>query len=241
MTAIGSTETARSENPAPPWVMVPWPGAAVALAAVVIMVVASVVAWPEMAAEIVTREADGRHGESVANRGVTAAAVPSALLLLTVLLSVIFRADHELLGRTPVGLDRSPERARRVFSWTLMGLSVVLVALHLGLLSLHTGEGYPLEAAVAAAAGLLVACLGVAAPLFAPGGRYQGRAEEFRAAQGRSYRVAGIVLVVAGTATAIAAAFDPRLAMGIGVVSVGAVFLAVGVFAAARALRKPSE
>lgn len=240
MTATGSAERSPNENQAPPWVMVPWPGAAVALVAVVIMAVASVVAWPEMAAEIVTREADGRHGESVAGRGITACAVPGVLLLLTGLLSVVLRADHELLGRTPVGLDRSPERARRVFSWTLMGLSVVLVALHLGLLSLHTGAPYPFEEAVAAAVGLLVACLGVAAPLFAPGGRLTGRAEEFRAAQGPSYRLAGIALVVAGTATAVVAAFDAGLAMGIAVVSVGAVFLAVGIVAAVRAVRTPT-
>jgi hypothetical protein len=230
----------RSENQAPPWVLVPWPGAAVALAAVVIMVVASVVAWPEMAAEIVTREAGDRRGESVASRGATAAAMPGVLLLLTGLFSVILRADHELLRRTPIGPDRSPERARRVLSWTLMGLSVVLVALHLGLLSLHTGAAYPLEQAVSAAAGLLIACLGVAAPLFAPGGRTTGRAEEFRAAQGRSYRLAGVALVVAGVVTAVVAAFDPRLAMGIAAVSVGAVFLAVGILAAVRAVRTPT-
>lgn len=240
-TAPGSTEVSRNENPPPPWVMIPWPGALVALAAVAIMVVTSVVAWPEMAVEIVTREADGRHGESVAHRGVTAAAMPAALLGITVLLSVVLRADHELLRRTPLGLERSPERARRVFSWTLMGLSVVLVALHLGLLSLHTGDAYPLENAVAAAAGLLLVCLGVAAPLFAPGGRHTGRVEQFRAAQGGLYRGAGIFLVVAGVATAVAAAFDPWVAMGIGVVSVVVAFLVVGLAAAIKAARSPAE
>jgi hypothetical protein len=242
MTATGSTEVSPPENPPPPpWVMVPWPGAAVALAAVAIMIVASVVAWPEMAVEIVTREADGRHGESVVHRAVTAAAAPSILLGLTVLFSVGLRADHELLKRTPVGLDRSPERARRVFSWTLMGLSVVLVVLHLGLLSLHTGDAYPLENAVGAAVGLLIACLGVAAPLVAPGGSYTGGLERFRAAQGRLYRGAGIALVLAGIATAVAAAVDPWVAMGIAVVSVGAVFVVVGLAAAIQAARKPSE
>ena len=241
MTATGSTEVSRHENPPPPWVMVPWPGAAVALAAVAIMVVSSVVAWPEMAVEIVTREADGRHGESVVSRGGTAVAAPGALLGLTVLFSVVLRADHELLRRTPMGLDRSPERARRVFSWTLMGLSVVLVVFHLGLLSLHTGDAYPLENAMAAAGGLLLVCLGVAAPLFAPGGSYTGGLERFRAAQGRLYRGAGVVLVLAGIATAVAAAFDPWVAMGIAVVSVGAVFLVVGLAAAIQAARKSPE
>lgn len=241
MTATSSTEASLTENPPPPWIMVPWPGAAVALAAVAIMAVASVVVWPDMAAEIVTREADGRHGESAASRGVTAVAMPSILLALTILFSVILRADHELLGRTPLGLDRSPERARRMFGWTLMGLSVVLVVLHLGLLSLHTGARYPLEEAVAAAVGLLMVCLGVAAPLFAPGGRYSGGLEQFRAGQGPLYRGAGIALVLAGTGTAVVAVLAPWLAMGIAVVSVGAVFLVVGLAAAFRAARRPSE
>lgn len=240
MTATSSTETAHDETPAPPWVMVPWPGAAVALAAVAIMTVASVVAWPDMAVEIVTREADGRHGKSTASRGVTAVAMPVALLVLTALFSVGLRADHELLKRTPVGLDRSPERVRRVLSWTLMGLSVVLAVLHLGLLTLHTGEAFPLERAVVVAAGLLIVCLGVAAPLFAPGGSYTGRLERFRAAQGGAYRAAGLFLVLAGIATAVAAALDPRVAMIVGVGSVGAAFLAVGLVAAFRAKRKPS-
>jgi hypothetical protein len=213
----------------------------VALAAVVIMIVTSVVVWPEMAVEIVTREADGRHGESVVHRGVTAVAAPSMLLGLTVLFSVGLRADHELLKRTPMALDRSPERVRQVLSWTLMGLSVFMVTFHLGLLSLHTGDGFPFEKAVAAAVGLLIACLGVAAPLFAPGGRYTGRLERFRAAQGRLYRGAGIALVLAGVATAVAAAFDPWVAMGIAVLSVGAVFVVVGLAAALAAARRPPE
>ncbi|MEU4360453.1 hypothetical protein [Promicromonospora sp. NPDC023987] len=242
MTATGSTEVSRHENPPPPpWVMIPWPGAAVALAAAAVMVVASVVAWPEMAVEIVTREANGRHGESVAHRGVTAVAAPSALLGLTVLFSVGLRADHELLKRTPAVLDRSPERVRKVLSWTLMGLSVVVVVLHLGLLSLHTGDAYPLENAMAAAGGLLLVCLGVAAPLFAPGGSYTGGLERFRAAQGRLYRDAGIALVLAGIATAVAAAFDPWVAMGIAVGAVAVVFLVVGIAAAVQAARRPPE
>ena len=237
---VTSSDTGSRESAPPPWVMIPWPGAAVALAAVVIMVVASVVAWPDMAAEVVTREAAGNHGESVATRGVTAVALPCVLLGLTALLSVILRADHELLRRTPVGIDRSPARARRVFSWTLTGLSGVLVLLHLGLLSLHTGDAYPLDEAVAAAVGILLVCLGVAAPLFAPGGRFTGRLESFRAAQGRLYRRAGIVLVLAGVATAVAAVLDPWVAMGIAVGSVAVVFLVVGVMAL-RSARRPSE
>ncbi|MGC4943337.1 hypothetical protein [Kribbella sp. DT2] len=240
MTATGSTEASRTENPPPAWVVVPWPGAVVALAAVAIMIATAIVAWPEMAAEIVTREADGRHGQSVVSREVTAVALPSVLLVLIVLFSVILRADHELLKRTAMGQDRSPERARRVLSWTLMGLSVTLVALHFGLLSLHTGDAYPFEKTVAAAGGLLITCLGAAAPLFAPGGRFIGRLEGFRAAQGRLYRRAGIVLVLAGMTTAVTAAFEPGLAMGVAVVSVGAVFLVVGL-AAVRAAGKPSK
>lgn len=237
---VTSSDTGSRESTPPPWVMVPWPGAAVALAAVVIMVVTSVVAWPDMAAEIVTREAAGNHGESVAARGVTAVALPCVLLGLTILLSVVLRADHELLKRTPVGMDRSPERARRVFSWTLMGLSVVLVLLHLGLVSLHTGDVYPLDEAVAAGVGVLLVCLGVAAPLFAPGGQFTGRLETFRAAQGKLYRRAGIVLVVAGVATAVAAVFNPWVAMGVAVGSVAVVFLVVGVVAL-RSARRSSE
>ncbi|TWD80264.1 hypothetical protein FB561_1337 [Kribbella amoyensis] len=240
MTATGSTEVFGTENAPPPWVLVPWPGAMVAVAAVGIMVVASIAAWPEMAVEVVTREAGGRHGESVANRGVTAAAMPAVLLGLTVLLSVVLRADHELLKRTPVGLDRSPERARRMFSWTLMGLSVVLVALHLGLLSLHTGTAFPLEQAVAAAVGILLACLGVATPLVAPGGRVTGRLERFRAAQSKLYRGAGGFLVIAGIATAVVAAFEPGVAMMVAVASVAVAFLAVAL-TAFRASRKSPE
>jgi hypothetical protein len=210
---------------APPWLTIPWPGAAIALGAVAAMVTTSIVAWPEMSAEIVTRAADGRHGESVSSRGVTAVALPLALLGLTALLSVVPRLDHELLRRTPLGQDHDPERARRVFSWTLIGLSVVLLVLHVGLVSQHTGDAFPLEQAVAGAVGVLLVCLGVALPLAAPGGRFDGRVERFRAALGPAYRVAGIVLVVGGVATVMAAVVSSQAAMATAVTAVVVTFL----------------
>ncbi|MEU6075971.1 hypothetical protein [Micromonospora sp. NPDC047074] len=227
MSTTQRTATAQGDAAPPSWVTIPWPGAAVALGAVAAMVTTSIVAWPEMSAEIVTRAADGRHGESVSNRAVTAVALPLALLGLTALLSVVLRLDHELLHRTSLGRDRDPERARRVLSWTLSGVSVVLLVLHVGLVSLHTGDEFPLEQAVAGAVGVLLACLGAALPLAAPGGRFDGRLEHFRAALGPAYRLAAFVLVVGGVATIAAATISAGAALVAAASAVAGAFLVV--------------
>lgn len=229
--------TTREDSP-PRWWLVPWPGAAVAVLAVAGMVAATVVAWPDMAGWIVTREAGGRHGESTVSREVSGVLLPLTLTLLVVLLSVAPRLDHLLVHKTPLGRDRSPERGRRVLSWLLIGLSPVLAVLHLGVLAMHTGTPFPLVPAMGVAIGLLLVALGTALPLAAPGGRFADpRIERFRAAQGPAYRYGGVAMVLLGIATAGTALLAPDGAVVVATVGVGAVFAGILITAALRARR----
>jgi hypothetical protein len=205
------------------------PGAAITAAAVVAMVVASVVAWPDMAAEVVTREAAGRHGESVVPRGASAVLLPATATLLAVLLALGPWVEHHLGSLTPALQERSPERVRRVLGWTSAGLAVVLLVVHLGVLSLHTGVAFDWERTVGAAVGVLLVVVGAVLPLAAPGGRFRSvRAEAFRAAQGPAYRVAGVVVALAGVGTVVCAFAAPAAAV---LVAVGGVLLGFGVVA----------
>jgi hypothetical protein len=188
-----------------------------------------------MAAEIVTREARGGRGPSVAGRGWSAALLPAVLLALVAVFSTAPWLDRVVWGRTPLGRDRSAERTRRVLSWTLAGLAVVMATLHLGVLSMHTGEPFPLERATGAAAGFLLVCVGVALPLAAPGGRFtSGRVERFRAALGPAYRRAGFALAGLGLVTIGAALVSPGAAAGVAAAGVFLIFVAAGVAALLR-------
>ncbi|WP_136518007.1 hypothetical protein [Cellulomonas telluris] len=242
MTEHPHADRAVPQDPGP-WWRTPWPGAALVAVAVPVMVVASVLAWPDMAAEVVTREAGGRHGASVVPREVSAALLPATLVVLTALFAVVPGLDQRLLGRTPLAQDRSPERARRVLGWTLAGLAPVTVVLHLGVLAMHTGEPFPLDRAMGVALGLLLVALGVGLPLAAPGGRFSGRAEGFRAAQGPAYRTAGLLLVLAGAVTAVAAGAGASWAPVVAVVGTAVAFGQVVLRAGLGALtpRRPSH
>lgn len=220
-----------TDQPVPLW-SVHVPGVVVTVVGLVVMVTASVVAWPDMAVEIVTREAAGRHGESVVRREVSAVVPPLALAGLAVLFALGPGLEQRFAHLSPLLQDGSPERQRRVLGWTIAGLSIVLTVLHLGILALHTAEPFPLEQAVGAAAGLVLVLIGVVLPLAAPGGRFpDGPAEASRAAQGPAYRIAGPLLALAGLATAVLALLGSGWAV---VVAVGGILVAFG-FVAARA------
>jgi len=235
-------QTGTPDEPSPRWWVVPWPGAGLAIIAVVVMVVATVVAWPDMAEQIVTREANGRHGTSVVSREVSATLLPLTLVLLVVLLSIAPRLDYLLLRSTPMGKDRSPERARRVFSWTLAGLSVVLTVLHLGVLSMHTGAQFPLEKAMGVACGVLLVAIGIALPMAAPGGRFRtARVEQFRAAQGPAYRYGGGAMVAVGIATSATALVSPTVAVTVATVGIFVVLAGVLGTAVLRGLFRSPE
>lgn len=226
--------TSTSGEPAPPVWSWHGPGAAITAAAVLAMVVASMLAWPDMAAEVVTREAAGRHGASVVPRGVSAVLLPATASLLAALFALGPWVEHHLGSLTPALQERSPERVRRVLGWTSAGLSVVLLVVHLGVLSLYTGHDFRWEQAVGAAVGVLLVVLGGVLPLAAPGGRFSSRrAEAFRAAQGPAYRDAGVVVAITGVATVVCAFAAPAAAV---VVAVGGVLLGFGLVAVRAAL-----
>lgn len=113
-----------------------------------------------MAQTLMTREAAGNHAQSVVSRGFTAVALPGTLLLVAALFVVGPRLDERYLGRLRLNAGRNLRNASRVLSAVLAGLTVVLLLIHLGLLSMFTGRDYPIEEAVSAGVGLLLVLLG---------------------------------------------------------------------------------
>lgn len=190
-----------------PKALVPWIGVAVAAIALITMVVASVMAWPEMAESIVTREARGDNGASIVPRGFAAIGVPTAFAIVIVLLAIVPVADRALRSRVGLPGAVNARGAVRVLNYVVSGLSVFFVVFHLGLLSQYTGSAFPFEQAVPAAGGLVVVMLGIALPLARPDDTFgSATLERVRRAVSPGYRAAGFALVAVGLLT-IGAAF----------------------------------
>lgn len=94
---------------------------------------------------------------------------------------------------------------------------------------------------MAGAVGVLLVCLGAALPLAAPGGRFDGRVERFRAALGPAYRAAAFVLVLGGVATVGAAVVSAQAAMVTAVTAVLLTFLVVAGLALGRLRSRHGE
>ena len=219
----------------------PWPGLVVAVLAAAAMVIASVLAWPDMAESIVTREARGEHGASVVSRGVTAVALPIAFLLVAAVLTAAPALDRWLRARVRLPAQVNARGGVRVLNYALTGLAIFFLVFHLGLLSLHTGGGFPLETAVPAAGGLLIVLLGIALPLARPEDTFGSAAlERVRRVIGPAYRIAGFTLVALGLFTIAAAFLWPPAAAAAGASSVAIAVLAGGAGAAVRARRQGS-
>lgn len=218
--------------------MTPWGGLAVAAVALAAMAVASVLIWPEMAETLVTREAAGNHGRSEVSRGFTAVALPATLLLLMALFAVGPRLDEKHLGHLRLNAGRNPRNAARVLSYTLAGLAVVLLLVHLGLLAMFAGRGYPMAEAVAAGVGLLLVLLGIALPLARPEGEFESAwLTRYRDAIGPQYRHGAYLLVGLGLAVMALAFVWPLVAMIVATVAVVVVFGGMAVVAARTANR----
>lgn len=194
--------------------LVPWTGILAGLAGIVFCLAMSALVWPDMAGSIVTREAGGNHGTSVVSREFTAAAMPVTLAVLVALVSVAPALDEKLLGRLPFNRGRSPRNAVRVLNYVLPGITVLLVVLHLGLLSEHTGSAFPLMEAMAEATGLILLLLGISLPLARPEGRYRHRElVEFRDSLGSTYRLGGFSMAAIGLGVMVLAFIIPTIAM----------------------------
>lgn len=205
--------------------------------AVVFMAIWSVALWPDMTPAIVTREAGGNHGQSVVSREVTAVAMPAVLAVLAVLLAATPTMDAKLM-RAMIAMPQQ-DRGRgspRVLGALLVGLSIVLSALHVGLVSMHTGSELPIEQIVPVSVGVLLTILGIYLPLARPSTTHSHeRFEAFRAAQGPAYRIGGFVLVLVGLATTVSALLLPWLSIVIAVGGIVAIFGSVIVFSLIRA------
>ena len=208
--------------------------------AIVFMVMWSVAQWPEMAPTSVTREAAANHGESTAPRQVTAAAMPVLLAVLAVLLAAAPTLDAKLTRR----MIATPQQDRgsgspRVLGASLVGLSILLSALHVGLVGMHTASSIPIGQIVPVSVGALLTILGIYLPLARPSMTLGGeRYEIFRAAQGPAYRLGGYALILVGLATIVSGLFVPWLSTIIAVGGVVAVFgsiIAVSLIRAAHA------
>lgn len=192
----------------------------------VFMVIWSVAQWPDMTPTIVTREAGGNHGQSTVPRVVTAAAMPTLLAVLAVLLAVAPTLDAKLMRWVITTPQQDRGRGSpRVLGASLVGLSILLSALHVGLVGMHTASGLPIEQIVPVAAGVLLTILGIYLPLARPSTTHSNqRFEAFRAAQGPAYRIGGYVLVLVGLATIVSGLLLPWLSIVIAVGGVTAIF-----------------
>ncbi|MBE6476968.1 MAG: hypothetical protein E7Z97_02680 [Propionibacteriaceae bacterium] len=131
-------------------------GYAVTAISLAAMVCYSLWSWDDMPAQILTRQAAGRHGASVVSRAVAAAAMPVALAasaLLLLLMPVWNRLTRPLAPRTVAG--RRHERL--VWTVVLVMLSALMLALHVGIVDMYTGRGPQLpQLAAWAMAALLI-------------------------------------------------------------------------------------
>lgn len=140
--------------------------------------------------------------------------MPATLTFLVALVGVAPALDEKLLGRLPFNRGRNPRNAVRVLNYVLPGMTILLVVLHLGLLSMHTGQGFPLPEAMAAATGLILFLLGITLPLARPEGRYKHREfRKFTDSLGSTYRLGGFVMAAIGLAVMILALVVPTVAM----------------------------
>lgn len=191
-----------------------------------IMAGLSIWALPSMAPELVTREANGRHGESSPSRGFTAAALPTALVGVGVLVTLAAKFDPPFLERFPAGAQPNHRNSTRVLNVVLTLVGAVFLVLHIGLLALYLGTDFPLEGAVGTAVGAILVGLGIVLPLTRPEGHFDNSTiERFRAASATTYRLAGYGLALCGLLVIALAWVSSPAAM---IVGVGGVILAYG-------------
>lgn len=124
------------------------------------MICYSLLFWDDMPAQVITRQAAGRHGASAVPRGVSAAAMPATLLICTLLL-MLMPLWNRLVGSTPLRPGPDQRQQTRIWTAILAMLSALLLTLHIGITDMCTGRGpqFPQLAAY----GMAVTLIGLAA------------------------------------------------------------------------------
>lgn len=131
-------------------------GYVIGIATILAMIVLTVAMWDAMPDRIVTREADGRHGESAPHKAFSSAVSPVVLAIVLVLMTLA-PAWNRMLEKSPLRSGTDEDARRRGLNVLLVFTSMAMLAVHVGVTSLYTGTG-PSMAQVGA---LIVGCAGV--------------------------------------------------------------------------------
>ena len=203
----------------------PRTGFVVCLVIALALLVVSIIAYPHMAPELVTRPAGNGHGENSPSREFTAFVPPLILVVVAGLIALAPRFNPRFLERFPAGAVANTENSTKVLNCVLVLVGILIAALHLGLIALYMGFNAPLEAIMTTAAGIVVTGLGAVLPWTRPEGRFNNPTlERYRAGSARAYRPAGYLLMAAGVLTIVLAWLSPTAAMIVGIGSIVAAF-----------------
>ena len=100
------------------------------------LLVVSIVAYPHMASELVTRPAGNGHGENSPSREFTAFVPPLILVVVAGFVTLAPRFNPRFLERFPAGAVANTENTTKVLNCVLVLVGVLIAALHLGLIAL---------------------------------------------------------------------------------------------------------
>lgn len=185
--------------------------------AVTFTAVWSIIQWPAMSPEIVTRAAAGNHGSSVVSRGLTAVAMPLLIAVMAALLAFAPKIDAKLRRIVDLAPPPPGRGSVRVLGVTLVSLSLLLSVIHVLIVGLHTGTALPFERILGVGVGVTIVIIGCYLPLAKPNTvQTNPQAEAFRAALGPAYRIGAFVLVAVGFATVLTAVTHTELAVVVG-------------------------
>ncbi|PJJ63695.1 hypothetical protein [Compostimonas suwonensis] len=215
---------------------VPWLGGAVALVSVLLMVAASVWAWPLLAEGVGATQRDG--STLVVPGWPFAVFMPALLTLLTVIVLVAQPIRRRVASAASVPLWKTDQTNRWASTMSLIGVSVTFVGLHALGLSLAADIGLTLGIGVLAfCLGLLLIVLGNYLGKFAPltdeqrsffpastRGFIDGYREGFR----RSARKLVWPFIGVGVLTCVLAFFAPWVALFTPLLAPFAMFIPIG-------------
>ncbi|WP_458683775.1 hypothetical protein [Prescottella equi] len=215
----------------------PISGVVVAGVGAVVAAVASWAAWPDMAATY--EEVSGPNlRPSVANRASAAIGTPLVLSAMALVLIPIVHADRRFFRKHPaISAPQTPTTKRnqaRVLSATWIGLTLVLVIVHLTILAQFTGREVDVVQLLGIGVGLFTVCFGSALPLARPTDPSQYPPDFRRLAVGleAAYRPAGFALVAVGVVTIVLSLLWPLVGVVVGWVGFVAVMIVTTVMVA---------
>lgn len=188
-------QSIRDQDAAPPTTEQPVIGYVVGAICIAAMIVITIINWDQMPERIITRQADATHTEAAPHRAFSAAVAPITLAVILVLMSLAPKWNS-FIERSVLRTGASARARRGALDAVLCALSLLLLAVHVGVMSLYTGGGPDLYRA--AAIGLALVGVGVAAALY-----FQGRGTPGSAGR---VRFVGLAL---GAASLVAGALIP--------------------------------